>query len=243
MNRLFAHAGALVVVIVVAAPLAAQGGMAGMQMDQTAKIVGSGKLPKGMTARFDLPTAKLTDVDVQERGGSMRVRSGPAAIYYNPAAEAKGQYTVSASFAQTKSMGHEAYGVFVGGTNLDDSTQHYIYFEVKPCRSRGACAGEEAKTGTPLGEILINERVGNAKPLAIVANTHDDAVHTDADGTGAATNVLAIHVSRDSLRFYVNGKEVRTLPKSAFKGPTDGIYGIRVNHNSDIQVDGFGIKK
>src|SRR2546423_3567856 len=241
MNRLFAPVS--VFALVLAAPLAAQTGSAGMQMDHTTKVVGSGKLPKGMTARFDLPTAKISDVDVEERGGSMRFHSGPAAVYYNPGAEAKGEYTVSASFSQTRSMGHEAYGVFVGGANLDDSTQHYIYFEVKPCRSRGACSGDEAKAGTPLGEILINERIGNAEPMAIVANTHDDAVHADAEGAGAATNVLAIHVSRDSLRFYVNGKEVRTLPTSAFKGPTEGIYGIRVNHNSDIQVDGFGIKK
>jgi hypothetical protein len=241
INRMLTRASVLSLLLTV--PLAAQGGMAGMEMDHTNKVVGSGKLPKGLAARFDLPTAKLTDVDVEQRGSSIRFHSGPAAIYYNPASFAKGEYTVSANFSQTRSMGHEAYGVFIGGNNLDDSTQHYIYFEVKPCRSRGACSGDGAKTGTPLGEILINERIGNAKPVAIVANTHDDAVHTDAEGTGAASNVLAIHVSRDSLQFYVNGKEVRSLPKSAFTGPIDGIYGIRVNHNSDIQVDGFGLKK
>jgi hypothetical protein len=223
-----------------AAPLAGQGGM---DMDHTNKVVGSGKLPGGLVARFDLPSATLADVDVKQIGNSIRFRSGPAAIYYKPGAAASGEYTVSAMFTQTRSMGHEAYGVFIGGENLQEPTQKYIYFEVKPCRSSGACSGEGAKTGPPLGEILINERTGDAKPTQIVANVHDDAVHTDAEGTGAATNAVAIHVKKDSLHFYVNGREVRTLPRSAFTVSPNGIFGIRVNHNSDIQVDGFGIKK
>jgi hypothetical protein len=174
----------------------------------------------------------------------MHFRSGPAAIYYNRRNYGKGDYTVSATFSQAKSMGHEAYGLFIGGADLQDSTQHYIYFVVKPCRSRGACSGDGAKTGTPLGEILISQRTSNGAPTALVASAHDDAVNTDAEGSGAATNVLAIRVAGDSVHFYANGKEVRTFAKSAFKGAsTDGIAGLRVNHNLDITVEGFAIKK
>jgi hypothetical protein len=242
-SRLFVTAGVFAVVL--ASPLAAQGGgMAGMNMDPTNKIVGSGKLPAGWELRWDTGTPSMTEVDVQKVGTSMHFRSGPAAIYYDPKDVAKGDYTVSATFSQAKSMGHEGYGLFIGGANLQDSTQHYIYFIVKPCRSHDPCSGEAAKTGTPLGEILISQRTSNAKPTALVATAHDDAVNTDAPGSGAATNVLAIRVAKDSLHFYANGKEVRTFAKSAFNGaPTDGIAGLRVNHNLDITVEGFAMKK
>jgi hypothetical protein len=230
---------------VVASPAAAQDpGMAGMDMHHTIQINGSGRLPQGWVLRWDDGNPPLTAIDMQQRGSSYRFRSGPAAIYYNPNMTASGEFTVSGTFSQTHSMGHEAYGLFVGGKNLEDSTQQYLYFVVKPCRSSGACSGDAAKSGNPMGEILISLRRGNGKPTALVAATHDDAVRTDDPTTGAANNVLAIHVSKDSVQFYVNGREVRALPRSALGGmSTDGIVGLRVNHNLDIQVDGFGIKR
>src|SRR4051812_18544464 len=153
--------------------LVAQGSMAGHNMDPTNKIVGSGKLPAGWELRWDTGTPSLTEIDMQQIGTSLHFRSGPAAIYYNVKDVARGDYTVSATFSQAKSMGHEGYGIFIGGSNLQASTQKYIYFLVKPCRSRGACSGEAAKTGTALGEILISQRNSNAKPTALVATAHD----------------------------------------------------------------------
>jgi hypothetical protein len=226
-------------------PLAAQArGGGGMDMDHTIQINGSGRLPHGWVLRWDSGNPPLTAIEMQQRGGSFRFRSGPAAIYYNPKFTARGEFTVSAAFSQTRSMGHEAYGLFIGGQNLEDSTQQYLYFVIKPCRSTGACSGDAAKSGGALGEILISQRRGNGKPTALVAATHDDAVHPDDPATGAASNVVAIHVAKDSVQFFVNGRNVRTLPRSALGGmSTDGIAGLRVNHNLDIQVDGFAIKR
>jgi hypothetical protein len=225
--------------------LAAQDrGMGGMTMDHNTSVNGSGHLPQGWVLRWDTGNPPLTAIDMQQRGASIRFRSGPAAIYYNPTQTVRGEFTASATFSQTKSMGHEAYGLFIGGKNLEDSTQQYLYFVVKPCRSRGGCTGDAVKTGTPLGEILISRRNGNGTPTPLVATVHDDAVRTDDPVTGAASNVLAIHVSRDSVGFFINGKEVRSLPKSALSGfSTDGIVGLRINHNLDIQVDDFKVRK
>jgi hypothetical protein len=41
----------------------------------------------------------------------------------------------------------------------------------------------------------------------------------------------------------VNGTVVHTEPKSGATAKTDGIYGIRVNHLLEMQIDGFGISK
>lgn len=204
------------------APLGAQG------MDHTSNIQGSGKLPAGWNARFDQPGSALTQVDVRQAGTALAFRSGPAAIYWNTKDVATGSYTVSAIFEQKKSMNHEAYGLFIGGQNLSDPTQNYLYFVIKP----------------NTGEIIINHRNGNARPRAILAATPSEAVNKDAAGTGAATNAIAIRVARDSVHFYVNGKEVRTYAKSALGGaPTEGLAGLRVNHNLDIEVREFGVKR
>jgi hypothetical protein len=56
-----------------------------------------------------------------------------------------------------------------------------------------------------------------------------------------STNALEVHVMGDKLEFLVNGKVVNTTPKSGQK--TDGVYGIRVNHMLEVQIDGFGVSK
>jgi hypothetical protein len=204
------------------------GPLAGQGMDHTNNIKGSGKLPNGWNARFDQAGSSLTQVDVRQAGTALAFRSGPAAIYWNTKDVAAGQYTVSALFEQKKSMNHEAYGLFIGGQNLSGPTQNYLYFVIKP----------------NTGEMIINHRSSDARPRAIVAATPSAAINKDAVGTGAATNALAIRVSKDSVHFYINGKEVRTYAKSALGGaPTEGLAGLRVNHNLDIEVRDFGIKR
>jgi hypothetical protein len=208
-------------VAALAAPLAAQG-------DMTNKVTGTGKLPAGWMNRFDRDGSSLSDVDMKQAGTSLQFRSGPAAIYWNTKDVATGQYTVSGIFSQKKSMGHEAYGLFIGGQNLPDPTQNYLYFAIKP----------EA------GTFLINHRSGNAAPRAIVPLTTSDAINKDAPGTGAATNAIAIRVAKDSVHFYINGKEVRTYAKTALAGVrTEGLVGLRINHNLDITVADFGLKR
>ena len=214
-------------VATIAAPLAAQGGGMG-GMDMTNKINGSGKLPAGWMNRFDDASAKMTEIDVQQMGKALHFRSGPASIYYDPRDVAKGEYSVSATLSQAKTNSHESYGLFLGGSNLQDSTQNYLYFVIRPSD----------------GNFLISHRSSNGKPKTLVAMTPDAAINKDAPGTGAASNVVGMHVAKDTVHFFVNGKLVRAIAKSALDGAlTDGQAGVRVNHNSDITVENFGIKK
>jgi len=50
-------------------------------------------------------------------------------------------------------------------------------------------------------------------------------------------------VGADKIDFVVNGTVVHTEPKSGATAKTDGIYGIRVNHLLEVQVDGLGVSK
>jgi hypothetical protein len=234
--------------LAVAMPLAAQQ-QAGKAADPTNKIQGSGTLPTGWMVRFDpddnpanvrpgrTPPAKhvLTEVDVRTMGSGIHFTTGPAGIYYNPKDVAKGEYAVSATFGARKSMAHEAYGIFIGGENLQDSTQSYLYFEVRP----GTMPGMN-------GNITIQHRNGDvaSKIDKFVPWTTDAAVNMDDPTDGHSTNTVMIHVAKDTVHFIVNGKLVKALAKSDLKGAkTDGQAGLRINHNLDLHVDWKGVSK
>ncbi len=67
--------------------------------------------------------------------------------------------------------------------------------------------------------------------------TPNDAVKKP-DASGKSTNALEVRVGADKIDYVVNGTVVHSMPKSGAK--TDGIYGIRVNHQLEVQIDGFG---
>jgi len=52
-----------------------------------------------------------------------------------------------------------------------------------------------------------------------------------------------VRVLADKVEYVVNGMVVHTSPKSGQTAKTDGVYGIRVNHLLEVQVDGFAFSK
>jgi hypothetical protein len=124
-------------------------------------------------------------------------------------------------------MVHEAFGLFVGGKSLQDSSQNYVYFVIKPAD----------------GSMLIAHRAGNGKPTAIVPETPSSpeaAINRDAPTDGSATNTLLIHVAKDTVHFLINGKLVKAIAKSEL-GSIDGQAGLRINHNMDLHIDGWKV--
>lgn len=221
--------------LIAVAPLAAQG----RRGDPTAKVSGSGTLPAGWMVRFDPVNPRfarpgatpptITDISFVNMGAGFHITSGPAAIYYNPKdmANAKGVYGVSATFHQAKSMVHESYGIFIGGSNLQDSTQNYLYMVIRPMD----------------GSLAIERRSSNAAPTKLFPMAVNDAVNKDSPADGSATNMLMIHVAPDTVHFMVNGKLVKAIAKSELGMSTDGQPGIRVNHNISVHIDGWSVKK
>jgi hypothetical protein len=63
------------------------------------------------------------------------------------------------------------------------------------------------------------------------------------DAGGSATNALEVRVKTDKIDFVINGTVVTSLPKTGGAAKTDGIYGIRINHQLDVQIDDFGMSK
>ena len=68
----------------------------------------------------------------------------------------------------------------------------------------------------------------------------ENAAIKKADAPGKMTNDLGIEVGADSVRFLINGTEVASQPKTQID--TNGIAGLRINHNLNVQVEGFTVK-
>ncbi len=202
----------------VAAPLTAQ-----MTHDHDVKVEGAGALPKGWMGRTDNATAKIEDAKFVAMGSGFHVTSGPAAIYWNDKSATKAPFTASVTIRQTKNPAHpEAYGIFFQGRNLDKPDQNYAYLLVR---------GD--------GKFLLNHRAG-ADVHKIIPWTDNAAVHK-ADANGVATNTVTVDATKaDSVRFLINGTQVAAVP-GAHLGSTDGIVGLRVNHNLDVHISDFVI--
>jgi hypothetical protein len=220
----------LTLALLAAVPLGAQQPQ-GVDKDPTRKVTGSGALPAGWQMRFDTPRPgrpepKPEDVKFVPMGGGFHATSGPAAIYYNPKDKGQGTFMATGSFAQSKPSGHEAYGVFVGGRALQSPEQEYLYLVIRPMD----------------GGFYIAHRKA-AEVHAISPWSPSPAVNKQ-DDTGKASNKVAIQVAADSVHFLVNGQRVKSFAKSEMHGfETDGQAGLRINHNLDVHIGSFEVKK
>jgi len=158
-------------------------------------------------------------------GSGFHATNPMAAVYWNPANTATGNYTLKGTFKLIKSTGYnEYYGLIFGGSGLEGASQSYLYFMV-----------------TDDGTYLIKRRDG-ASTQGVSPKTPNDAVKKP-DASGTATNALEVRVKADKIDFVINGTVVTTLPKTGAAAKTDGIYGLRINHRLEVQIDGFGMSK
>ncbi len=212
---------AALVATIAASPLAAQ-----QHNDPDHAVAGAGQLPAGWEARLDRPTGKMSDVMLMPMGGGYHVKLGPSGIFYQPTNTASGAYSVTASFAQNAAPTHpEAYGIFLGGKNLDGANQDYTYFIVR---------GD--------GKYMIKHRAGT--DVHTINDWTEHAAVKKQDAAGKVTNVLTVDVQPTSVNYLVNGQQVATQSRADVPiAVTNGIAGLRVNHNLDLMVTNFAITR
>jgi hypothetical protein len=198
-------------------------GMAGMNMDADQAMGGSG-VPAGYTALTDKPDAKITDAKYTANGGRWEVQTGPAHIVYAAKDSASGVYAATTTIEQLEKPKHpEAYGLFIGGQNLDDrAKQEYTYFLVR---------------GT--GEYLVKARNGD-KTTSVVNWTASPNVPKE-DASGKATYAFKVHVAPDTIHFLINDKLVAAVPKKGLS--TNGVAGLRINHNLHVSAEPVKMEK
>jgi hypothetical protein len=212
---------AVVVVVALSATAIAQG-PAGRGGAPARPAAGNGIEVGGWWARLDNPKEPRTGLRFAPMGAGFRATTGPTVILFDPEEDWEGPYTTKATLRMTKPASHQvAYGLFVGGQDLDTDKQRYTYFEIRQD-----------------GKFLIRKRSG-ASVTDVGGTWADHAAIQKPNATGSQTNELAIQVGRDSVAFIANGQTVATHPASAVD--VVGMSGLRIGHGLDVQVDGFSV--
>jgi hypothetical protein len=177
----------------------------------------------------------LNDAKLAKDGDAFRVTTGPAVAYWNPANKATGDYTVKATFTEPKYMNLNShphpYGIFIAGNDLGAANQSYLY-----CAAYGN--GRFIVRGFGPGPFQMNGFQGDSNA----------AVHQAAGVGQPVTQEIALSVKGDRVTCSINGTVVAnyTMAELVTDGKlksTDGVYGLRFAHNTEVNVTGFGVSK
>ncbi|MFL5380992.1 MAG: hypothetical protein ACJ8GN_00565 [Longimicrobiaceae bacterium] len=206
-----------------AAPLAAQGHQHDPDRPATG---GGGTLPAGWHAHPDRAEADMAGLRFASMPPGWHVTTGPAVILWRPQDTATGEFTASATIHQTKAPAHpEAYGIFIAGSRLE-ANPDYMYFLVR---------GD--------GKYMVRHRAASGELHTIVDWTESPAVHRQNEA-GQASNALAVEGGPWGVRLKINGTQVHEwLKRDVPYLKTDGIVGLRVNHNLDVHVADFSVTR
>jgi hypothetical protein len=178
---------------------------------------------------------QLKDAKLAKDGEALRVVTGPAITYWNPANTASGSYTVKATFTEPEYMNindhPHPYGIVIAGNDLGTDRQSYLY-----CAAYGN------------GRFIV--RGFGPEPFQMNGRRPEphDAVNKAAGKGQPVTQEIAVSVKDDKVECAINGAVVASYDKAAVVAEgklksTDGVYGIRFAHNTDAVVKGLSVTK
>jgi len=202
------------------------------------QAVKGGITVKGWTGKVDVSrengTLTINDGKFAPEGAGFRITTGPSATYWNTANKASGDYTVSATFSEPKYMNindhPHPYGIAFAGNDLDT-----------PDMSIGYCSAYGNGTYIMRGFGPAAFAVGGRTPVA------NPAINKAAGKNEPVSQTIAVSVKGDKVECSINGTVVGSFPKTDLVGAgklksTDGVYGVRFGHNTDVVVTNF-VKK
>lgn len=151
------------------------------------------------------------------------VTSGPAGVYYHPHSTAEGEYEANLDvFLFDPGDRREAFGMFIGGQNLDGADQTYDYFLIRNS-----------------GEFLIKRRTGEETSVIQDWTASDAIVRYTDPAESSVLNKLQVQVDNNSVAFLINAVEVARLGRDAVQ--TDGLVGFRVNHALNLHISNLAV--
>lgn len=227
--------------VVMAITFAPEVGSAQAAMEESRGVAGGGIAIPGWMGRIDVKEEKaglaLNSARLVKEGDNMRVTTGPAITYWNPANKATGNYTVRATFKEPQYMNlndhPHPYGIVIAGHDLGGDKPSYLY-----CAANG--------NGSFIVRGFGNGEKGTA-PFQMNGRGEKHASVNAAAAKGApVTNEIAVSVRGGKVECAINGKTVATYPASAVVTAgklmsTDGFYGLRFAHNTEAVVTGFNV--
>lgn len=179
-----------------------------------------------------MPTSKMR----RGEGQSREIRANNTCTVANSSGRfvrSTSDYTVAATFREPKiksanSHAHP-YGIFIAGNKLDSDAMSLLY-----CSAYG--------TGTFIVRGFGPEpfQMGGRRP------SENPAVHKAADD-GSVEQEITWTVKGGRAECSINGTVVAGYDKAGLVVPgklesTDGVFGIRISHNTGVMITGFGKK-
>jgi hypothetical protein len=209
------------------------------QLVDSRYVAGGGISVMGWTGKIDAMEEAagmtLNSAKLAKEGDALHVVTGPAVTYWNPANTAKGNYTVKATFKEPQYMNltnhPHPYGIMIAGNDLGTDQQSYLY-----CAAYGN--GNFIVRGFGPAAFQMNGPRGAADP----------AVNKAAAKGEPVTQEIALSVKGDKVECAINNKVVASYDKSALVSEgklksTDGVYGLRFAHNTEVMVTGLKVTK
>ena len=206
------------------------------QDESSRAVAGGGISVPQWTGKIDANEERggrtLNDAKLSKSGDTFHVTTGPAVAYWSSANKASGDYTVKGTFTEPKYMNLNShphpYGIFIAGNDMGTAQESYLY-----CAAYGN--GRFIVRGFGPGPFQMNGFRGDA----------NDAVHKAAGVGQPVTQEIALSVKGGKVECSINGTVVASYDKSALVTAgklksTDGIYGFRFAHNTEVNVTGFG---
>lgn len=178
------------------------------------------------TVRLDSESSEMVDFQLVEDDDGIRVNTGPAGVAYrSDDTIVSGDLHAQATFRQFDApVGYrEAYGIFVGGIDLDGPEQEYTYLLIRPT-----------------GDFLIKRRIGEVTETLVDWTAHPAVAAVAVEGD-QPVNTLGIDVFAGQVHFVVNGDVVHVEDASRVR--PYGVSGIRVNHRLDVRVDDWILRE
>jgi hypothetical protein len=208
--------------------------------DETSRsVAGGGISVPGWTGKIDANEERsgqaLNNAKLAKEGDALHVVTGPAVTYWNPANKASGNYTVKATFKEPKYMNLNShphpYGIMIAGNDLGSAQQSYLY-----CAAYGN--GTFIVRGFGPDAFQMNGRMGGQSPAVNKAAGKGEPVQQE----------IAVSVKGDKVECSINGTVVAGYDKAAVVSAgklksTDGLYGIRFAHNTEVMVTGLTLTK
>ncbi|HET9150700.1 MAG TPA: hypothetical protein VFN83_03185 [Gemmatimonadales bacterium] len=148
------------------------------------------------------------------------ITMGPGGLLYRPGSRADGRFAMEAQIFLFPGTSTAGYGLFMGGTDLDQGRPAYTEFVL---RRDGMAAvirhdGEERTVYLPW-----------ARPDS-VASPGPDA---------PAANTFRVVAERDSVTFLVNGRRLGAVERSL--APVDGEFGYRIGAGMNVHATSLDV--
>ena len=176
------------------------------------------------TVRLDSESSDPAEFRLVEDDDGFRIRTGPAGIAYRATDTiGSGDMHVQATFEQFDAPPgyREAFGIFLGGIDLDGPELEYTYLLVRTS-----------------GDYLVKRRIGEITETLADWTPHPSVQRVEGE---RPVNTLGIDVFDGQVHFVVNGDVV--FVEELGRVRPYGVAGVRVNHRLDVRVDSWLVQE